>query len=342
MAENGKDLVKNSATAIHDIESSSENVKDIVAGIREIADQTNVLAMNAAIQSAHAGEYGKGFAVVASEVRKLSEDSSESTGEINREIDAMLQKISHGVSSFDKVRVSLEDILKGTRDTTSLIQNISAISHDQHAKTSKGMRMVVTWGRLQAVSDAWWRKYFVGAVAYFSMEIALHPAIPTYSGGWGILAGDMIRAAADRGVRAPGARPLRRRPPRRHGVRHRRRRGGVGVEAWRHRHDPERQAHRGNGGPQRPVGHGLVGPASRAYRPPEPEALLRHDRGRAHLRRGSARHLSPAAHRQRRIRQQRSRHRADQDRYPADPGHDEAPRCGAHGAQPGLLGLQAL
>lgn len=137
VAEDGKNLVRESSSAIHEIENSSQNVKEIVNGIREIADQTNVLAMNAAIQSAHAGEYGKGFAVVASEVRKLSEDSTQSTVEINNQIDTMINRVNNGVDLFDKVKDGLENILKGTQDTSELINNISSYSQEQYSRTNQ-------------------------------------------------------------------------------------------------------------------------------------------------------------------------------------------------------------
>lgn len=135
-AESSKTKVRDASVAIHDIESSSGNVKDIVEEIRDISDKTNILAMNAAIQSAHAGEYGRGFAVVASEVRKLSESSNDSTVEINHQIDGMIDKINHGVELFDHVREGLEKILEGTHETTRLIEDIALSSKDQYSRTS--------------------------------------------------------------------------------------------------------------------------------------------------------------------------------------------------------------
>ncbi len=136
-AEGGKDLVQQSSIAIHAIEDSSNSVKDIVAGIKEIAEQTNILAMNAAIQSAHAGEYGKGFAVVANEVRNLSENSAGRAAEINDQIDHMVDKISSGVKLFDRVKEKLENILIGTKETAHLIGDITGASQKQYNGTSK-------------------------------------------------------------------------------------------------------------------------------------------------------------------------------------------------------------
>src|SRR5690606_9959702 len=94
------------ASSMEELGQHSARIGEIVQVIAEIADQTNLLALNAAIEAARAGEHGKGFAVVADEVRKLAERSGAATKDISELIDAIRQGID----------VSLEAMQAGTRE----------------------------------------------------------------------------------------------------------------------------------------------------------------------------------------------------------------------------------
>jgi len=96
------DVVANTAMTIERLNQSSKEIGEIIAVIDEIADQTNLLALNAAVEAARAGEHGRGFAVVADEVRKLAERTSSATGEITGMIEGIQSETNEAVASMQK------------------------------------------------------------------------------------------------------------------------------------------------------------------------------------------------------------------------------------------------
>ncbi len=133
VASEGRGAVDESIEAIKEIEEYSIKVNEIVQLISQIAQKTNMLAMNAAIEAAHAGTAGKGFAVVAEEVRKLAEDTDVGVKEIISHIETMTDKVDNGVTLTENVGVSLGKITEDINKTTAMIQQIANSMQEQNA-----------------------------------------------------------------------------------------------------------------------------------------------------------------------------------------------------------------
>ncbi|MDR2485497.1 MAG: methyl-accepting chemotaxis protein [Treponema sp.] len=127
-SEAGRAGLQEVAADIQEIARESEGLLEINAVMENIASQTNLLSMNAAIEAAHAGEAGKGFAVVADEIRKLAENS----GEQSKTISEVLQKIRE---SIDKIGRSTENVLQKFESIDGMVRTVS----DQEADIRNAM-----------------------------------------------------------------------------------------------------------------------------------------------------------------------------------------------------------
>lgn len=131
-SEEGAETIKASIASIAEITEASRSAGDIIGVISKISAQTNLLAMNAAIEAAHAGQAGRGFAVVADEVRHLAESSARSAKEIEGIIKGMTEKTERGAQLSEKAGAAFDRIRQGVAQTSELVRTIAASMSEQN------------------------------------------------------------------------------------------------------------------------------------------------------------------------------------------------------------------
>lgn len=149
--------LKDTSKTLQNLANESENINQVMGVIRAIAEQTNLLALNAAIEAARAGEQGRGFAVVADEVRVLAQRTQNSTGEIENTVNRLQHNANQAVDSMDKgmhevVRTnelmltcgkSLGEIVSSVNELNGLNTQVAAAAEEQSKVTEEISRSMV-------------------------------------------------------------------------------------------------------------------------------------------------------------------------------------------------------
>ncbi len=127
----GAEAVNDMSQAMTEIKDSSEKIRNIVKTIEDIAFQTNLLALNAAVEAARAGEAGKGFAVVADEVRNLALRSAQAARDTTTLIHSTVERVNNGAAISEELGKSFKEIENGSNTVGRLMSEITAATNEQ-------------------------------------------------------------------------------------------------------------------------------------------------------------------------------------------------------------------
>jgi methyl-accepting chemotaxis protein len=210
-ASEGEKIVENAISSIKEVQQDSlalkedmtvlgehaKSISQVMNVISDIADQTNLLALNAAIEAARAGEAGRGFAVVADEVRKLAEKTMASTGDVSHAVTAIRQSMGKSMTQVDTTvanieqatnlatqsGVALQEIVRMADDTSRQVEGIVTACEQQSAASESISRSI---NEINAIADE-----TAGIMAESSRDIA---SLAAQTDSLGDLVGEMKQA----------------------------------------------------------------------------------------------------------------------------------------------------
>ncbi len=156
-SEKGSKAMSEHINVMAELSEYSEGVVEIIDAINNIAKKTNLLAMNASIEAAHAGDAGKGFAVVAQEIRRLAETSSNNIKEITERMRSVAEKIELSSQTITIAGTSFKSIFKGIKGINNIFSQISNNIQTQESNTKEILQSINTLSEsaqnIKSISD---------------------------------------------------------------------------------------------------------------------------------------------------------------------------------------------
>lgn len=170
MASNASSEAQTTSVEVNNLQEMAVSIGEVVGAIKDIAEQTNLLALNATIEAARAGEAGKGFAVVADEVKKLANETARKTEEIDGRVTAIQNAINSSVSAMDKIIHNVRNIDEATTSVNAAVEEQNAATGEigrNVAEASSGTQQVST-----SIVDVQENAYQTGEASKIVLESA--------------------------------------------------------------------------------------------------------------------------------------------------------------------------
>ncbi|RYI06734.1 MAG: chemotaxis protein, partial [Acetobacteraceae bacterium] len=207
-AESSSKVVVETVSAMDQIAGSSERITSIIKVIDDIAFETNLLALNAGVEAARAGDAGRGFAVVASEVRALAQRSSDAAREINDLIANSANQVRRGVTLVDKTGEALKEIAHSESEIAGLVSDIAVASRQQSANLVEINSAVTQLDQSTQQNAARLEETTAASEGLTKDAVALVATVSHFKVGGGGVGDQVVAFRSDRGASA-GSAPAR-------------------------------------------------------------------------------------------------------------------------------------